>query len=307
MNSGRYLSIENRGQIFFRISLLLTVLFALINPVMADEDPEETGDPQNPVEFIGPVSDYGLDIDGDGLYDYLVVTFNARSSTPSTYFFTGDLNVDLGFHEYDGSTAHEFRMLSLAKNSTYLDGKNSTVILNFEGGRIRENELNGPYEVEVSLSNGSWGFGRGTEYTTGAYEYMKFEQPEFLLSGPVPSKARAFELAEQNAAEAGINLGELKNIDISSERNGEIWVFNFEQNGTQECFAIEGSTVEDVRHWTLNETVSKKTPAVTPFLNMGCTFTLFAAACLFTRRFSARPISQRADTCQMKSPEKKNN
>jgi hypothetical protein len=284
MNSERYLSIEKKGLIFFRISLLLIVFFASINPAIADEDPEETGNPQNPVQFVGPVSDYGLDMDGDGLYDYLAVKFNVQSNMPSTYFFTGDLSVDLGFHESKGSIAHEFRMLNLAKNSTYLDGKTSTVILNFEGGRIRENELNGPYEVEISLSNGSWGFGRGIEYTTEAYEYVKFEQPEFLLSGPVRPKARALELAEQNAAEAGINPGELKDIDISSGRDGEIWIFHFEQNGTQECFAIEGNTVEDIRHWTLNETVSKRIPA-TPFLYVGCTVTLFAAACLFKRSF----------------------
>ncbi|WP_158024096.1 hypothetical protein [Methanosarcina horonobensis] len=297
--------IEKKGLIFFQINLLLIVLFASINPAMADEDPEETENPQNPVQFVGPISDYGLDMDGDGLYDYLVVKFNAQSNMPSTYFFTGDLRVDLGFHESKDSIAHEFRMLNFAKNSTYLNGKTSTVILNFEGGKIRENELNGPYEVKISLSNGSWGFGRGIEYTTGAYEYVKFEQPELLISGPVRSKARALELAEQNAAEAGINLGGLKDIDISSGRNGEIWIFHFEQNGTQECFAIEGNTVEDIRHWTLNETVSKRSPA-TPSLHMGCTVTLFAAACLFTRKSSAQITSQKASACQIKRPDEKN-
>jgi len=304
MNLGRYRSIENKKLIFFHISLLLIVFFTSVNTAVADEDSDEAENPQNPVQFVGPVSDYGLDMDGDGFYDYLVVKFNAQSNVPSNYYFTGDLSVDLGFHESKGSTAHEFRMLNLAKNSTYLDEKTSTVTLNFEGGRIRKNELNGPYEVKISLSNESWGFGRGVEHTTGAYEYVKFEQPEFLLSGPVRSKARAIELAEQNASEAGIDPGELKEIDISSERNGEIWVFTFEQNGTQECFAVEGNTVEDIRHWTLNEPVSKRTLS-TPFLNIGCTVTLFAVACLFAMKPSAKTTSKRTCTCKMKSPEEK--
>ncbi|WP_269851526.1 hypothetical protein [Methanosarcina horonobensis] len=89
MSPGRYPLIEKKGLIFFQINLLLIVLFASINPAMADEDPEETENPQNPVQFVGPISDYGLDMDGDGLYDYLVVKFNAQSNMPSTYFFHG--------------------------------------------------------------------------------------------------------------------------------------------------------------------------------------------------------------------------
>lgn len=299
MGSKRYILIEKKRLISFQLTLSLILLFTLMSPAMADEDPEETADPQNPVQFVGPVSDYGLDLDGDGLYDYLVVKFNAQSDAPSTYFFTGDLSVDLGYHESKGSTAHEFRAINLAKNSTYLDGNTSTVLLNFEGGRIHENELNGPYQVEISLSNGSWGFGRGLKYTTEAYEFVKFEQPELLLSGPVRSKTQALELARQNAAEAGLNPGELKDIDISSERNGEIWIFDFEQNGIHECFAIEGNTVGDVRHWTLNETATKKTSAI-PFLPVSSTVTLLAVACLFARRSPAKTTGQKAS-----APDKK--
>jgi len=306
MDSRKYLLIMKKSLIFFQLILSLIVPFALMSPAMADEDPEETADPQSPVQFIGQVFDYGLDLDGDGLYDYLVVKFNARSSIPSTYFFTGDLSIDLGYHESKGSTAHEFRTLNLAKNYTYLDGNTSKVILNFEGGRIHENELNGPYEVEISLSNESWGFGRGMEYTTEEYEFVKFEQPEILLSGPVRSKTQALELARQSAAEAGLNPGELKDIDISSERKGEVWIFDFEENGTHECFAVEGNTVGDVRHWTLNETATKKTSAI-PFLHMNFTVALLVVACLFARKSPVQITGQKAAACQIKRPDKKTN
>ncbi|AKB55236.1 MULTISPECIES: hypothetical protein [Methanosarcina] len=299
MGSKIYILIEKKKRILFQLTLSLILLFALMSPAIADKDPEETAGPQNPVQVVGPVSDYGLDLDGDGLYDYLVVKFNAQSDAPSTYFFTGDLSVDLGYHESKGSTVHEFRAINLAKNSTYLDGNTSKVLLNFEGGRIRENELNGPYQVEISLSNGSWGFGRGLKYTTEAYEFVKFEQPELLLSGPVRSKTQALELARQSAAEAGLNPGELKDIEISFKRNEDIWIFDFEQNGTHECFAIEGNTVGDVRHWTLNETATKKTSAI-HFLPVSFTVTLLAVACLFSRRFSAKTTGQKAS-----APDKK--
>ncbi|MDI9396077.1 MAG: hypothetical protein QM426_12020 [Euryarchaeota archaeon] len=306
MNSRRYLSIENKKRIFFHIGLLLVVLFASVNTAVADLDPDKVKNPQVPVQILGPVSDYGLDMDGDGLYDYLVVKFNAQSNVSSNYYFTGDLSVDLGFNESNGSRTHEFRMLNHATNSTYLDEKTSTVTLNFEGGRIRKNELNGPYKVQISLSNESWSFGRGVEHSTGAYEYVKFEQPEFLLSGPVRSKDRAIELAEKNAFEAGIDPGELKAIEISSEINGEIWVFTYEQNGTRECFAVEGNTVEDIRHWTLDNPASKSTPS-TPFLNIGSTIALFALACLFAVKPSAKTTSKRACTCKIKIQRRKDN
>ncbi|WP_243683923.1 hypothetical protein [Methanosarcina barkeri] len=89
MGSKIYILIEKKKRILFQLTLSLILLFALMSPAIADKDPEETAGPQNPVQVVGPVSDYGLDLDGDGLYDYLVVKFNAQSDAPSTYFFHG--------------------------------------------------------------------------------------------------------------------------------------------------------------------------------------------------------------------------
>ena len=52
MDLKRYLLIEKKRLIFFQLTLSLIVLFALMSPAMADEDPEGTADPQTEHRFI---------------------------------------------------------------------------------------------------------------------------------------------------------------------------------------------------------------------------------------------------------------
>ncbi|NOR48456.1 MAG: hypothetical protein GQ533_10515, partial [Methanosarcinaceae archaeon] len=106
----------------------------------------------SPVEFILPISDHGLDMDGNGLYDYLILELNARTTAPGWYRFTGDLYVPLGTYEENGKTAVSFQTIEFASTVVYLNESVQVVAINFEGGRIRDNQINGPYEVSILMN-----------------------------------------------------------------------------------------------------------------------------------------------------------
>jgi hypothetical protein len=162
--------------------------------------------PPNPVEFILPATDRGLDMGRDGIFDYLIVEIDARTSEPGRYYLHGELYVPLGTHEENGIIETGFHIIEMAPAAVYLNESVQTVAINFEGGRILNNEMNGPYEVKVSVNNETWGFGHAFDHTTDEYDYTQFEQPNLLLSGPVRSKPVAIGLAREKAQELGIEV-----------------------------------------------------------------------------------------------------
>ncbi|NOR49275.1 MAG: hypothetical protein GQ533_14735 [Methanosarcinaceae archaeon] len=194
----------------------------------------------NPVEFLMPTSDHGLDIDGDGLYDYLVVELNARTSEPGRYHLTG------------GMTVMQYQMIGLAHATVYLNETVKKIAVNFEGGSIHSNQIKGPYEVSISVSNETWGFGKAVDYTTGEYDFTQFEMPDVLLSGPVRARNDAIELARIKASEIGVEIGDVEEIEIFSDRGQEIWHFSFEGENFTERFVVHGNTTDDVEHWTMD-------------------------------------------------------
>ncbi|MEA1945254.1 MAG: hypothetical protein U9N07_07990 [Euryarchaeota archaeon] len=218
--------------------------------------------PLNPVEFIPPATDRGFDMDGDSLYDYLLVELNARTSEPGRYYLHGELYVPLGTHEENGKIGTGFRIIEMAPAAVYLNESIRTVAINFEGGRIRNNKINGPYEVSISVNNETWGFGHAFDHTTDAYDYTQFEQPDLLLSGPVRSKPVAIELAQEKALELGIDVREVNHTEILIERSHEIWALDFRGEEFDERFVIHDE--DDIEHWTMNETM-KSTKAI-PFI-----------------------------------------
>jgi hypothetical protein len=223
--------------------------------------------PPNPVEFILPATDRGLDMDGDGLFDYLIVELAARTSEPGRYYLHGQLYVPLGMleeNEETGMTGIGFQIIELATAAVYLNESTQSVAFNFKGGSIRNNEINGPYEVKVNINNETWGFGHVFDHTTGDYEFAQFEQPDLLLSGPVRSKGDAIELAREKAQELGIAVRAVNHTEIRIERAREIWSLDFRGEEFDERFVIHGE--DDVEHQTLNGTMKgipmKAVPAI---------------------------------------------
>jgi len=214
--------------------------------------------PPNPVEFILPAIDRGLDMDGDGLFDYLIVEIDARTDEPGRYYLHGELYVPLGMleeNEETGMTGIGFHIIELAPAAVYLNESVQTVAINFEGGRIRNSEINGPYEVKVNVNNETWGFGHAFDHTTDAYDHTQFEQPAALLSGPVRSKPVAIGLAREKAQELGITVGEVNSAEIRIERAYEMWALDFEGEEFDERFVIHGTDMNEIEHRTLNGTM----------------------------------------------------
>ena len=221
-----------------------------------DSDEEAMQSPPNPVEFILPATDRGLDMDGDGIFEYLIVEIGARTDEPGRYYLHGELYVPLRMLEENketGMTGIGFHIIELAPAAVYLNESIQSVTINFEGGSIRNNEINGPYEVKVNINNETWGFGHAFDHTTDEYDYTQFEQPNLLLSGQVRSKPVAIGLARETAQKLGIEVREVNHTEILIERSHEIWALDFVGEDFDERFVIHGE--DDVEHRTMNGTM----------------------------------------------------
>ena len=249
-----------------------------------DSEDELLQNPPNPVKFFPPTSDRGLDMDGDGLYDYLIVELSARTSEPGSYYFTGELSVPLGTHEEDnGMIGIGSRIIELASAAVYLNETVKTITINFEGGCIRDNWMNGPYEVSISVSNETWGFGHAFDHTTEMYDYTEFEQPDVLLSGPVRSKTDAVELAREKAAEIGVVVGEVNHTEILIEQSCEVWAFDFKGDTFDERFVIYGNTTDKIVHRTMNATTRGIPINGVPFIGAAGVLAVLLGAVLLAR------------------------
>ena len=108
--------------------------------------------PWMPIEFTGDVQDFGTDMDGDGMFDYLTVQAGVTVRNPGTYDFSGTLYA--GGSEPSNevlvrSTPDQSNVVTTAwtripfNDWTYTQGP-QTVTLNFAGAEILAARLNGP-------------------------------------------------------------------------------------------------------------------------------------------------------------------
>lgn len=118
-----------------------------------------------PVEFTGNYSDYGVDTDSDGLYNYLTVGYEVN------VFQAGEYNL-----QFNGGYApsYEFDKRSVI----YLEEGVQTISLNLPGQMFSLVQVNGPYsfglELEYELENEPDFFIYHTHLTKD-YSYEKFD------------------------------------------------------------------------------------------------------------------------------------
>jgi hypothetical protein len=121
-------------------------------------------------------SDQGLDLDGDGDFDYLRVQFQLNVHQAGGYRLLADLDDNNG--EFITSVERTFDLTA---------GSTLTVTLDFPGSAIYQHGVNGPYQVvRVTLLNAD---GDIVDYqhlghTTQAYSYTQFGQPSIVATGP---------------------------------------------------------------------------------------------------------------------------
>jgi hypothetical protein len=112
--------------------------------------------------FTGNSSDSGIDTDSDGFYDELRVTAEVNVVESGDYQIYGYLYGDANFIDEASVLGH-------------LDVGIQSVQLTFEGKTIYASNLDGPYEVALSIP-------RGQEIYTGAYSHTDFIKPGAYLN-----------------------------------------------------------------------------------------------------------------------------
>jgi len=116
------------------------------------------------VAFTGSFSDTGVDINSDGLYDFLRVNVGLDVAKAGTYTIIGELY---------GSDP-----IAVARTTVSLSTGGQTVELDFDGQSIFQHRQNGPYHLKAlrveDLSGNRIDF-RYDAYTTGAYTYSQFQ------------------------------------------------------------------------------------------------------------------------------------
>jgi hypothetical protein len=123
-----------------------------------------------PAEFEPPPSDYGLDTDSDGLYEFLVIDVVVNATHAGTYRIYGLVQ------DVNGSS------MPTIENDTYLEPGLRVVELRLEASSIRMGELDGPFRVELLLYNvvNIW---LDTDiFYTSAYRWEEFQMPSSFSS-----------------------------------------------------------------------------------------------------------------------------
>jgi len=116
--------------------------------------------------FNDMYSDYGLDTNGDGMYDYLMIEVGVNVTS------AGIGNVEGWLCDSNGTE------IVKAENSSYLSTGNYSLILKFDGFDIYKHGVNGPYDLrDLNLYNESGALidSRDYAYSTSAYNYTDFQ------------------------------------------------------------------------------------------------------------------------------------
>ena len=132
-------------------------------------------------KLTGRVSDYGSDVNGDGLYDYLTVEVGVRVREPENYSLMGSL--------YDSKG----KEVVWSMVSASLSSGDHIMHMDFDGKSIERQKVSGPYQLEnLSLFVGNTDQNTSMEdawtepYITNYYNYSQFVDPvwpEKVISG----------------------------------------------------------------------------------------------------------------------------
>jgi len=107
------------------------------------------------------LTDYGRDIDLNGLYDYLTVELSLNVTRTGNYSISGALFTNESY-------------VASVFNYTFLNSGPQTMYLDFDGIAIRRSRTNGPYTLHLTLSDLI--YSKTSTCNTSMYSYIEFEQ-----------------------------------------------------------------------------------------------------------------------------------
>jgi len=128
--------------------------------------------------LAGSYTDYGLDTDGDGLYNYLAIDVNLDVTEAGIYQFDGMI---VGTVPYTFPWASDRRILSTGVQ---------TVTLRFDGKAIRDSQVEGRFSLaHIGVFEGSSGLlldsGNSVYTTTHVYTYTQFQHDPIAVTGAI--------------------------------------------------------------------------------------------------------------------------
>jgi pimeloyl-ACP methyl ester carboxylesterase len=129
---------------------------------------------QSSSTFSGVISDRGVDADGDGRFDQLLVDVEVEVDVAAAYRVFGTLS------DGAGTAIEQLRV------DQHLQPGPQTVSLAFDGAPLFALGHDGPYLLEdLVLEDVATltGLARGPAYTTAAYAHTDFQRPPLLLTG----------------------------------------------------------------------------------------------------------------------------
>lgn len=141
--------------------------------------------------LTGPISDRGVDSNGNGLYDSLSVTMEVFVPESAYYSYNARL-ADSGGNE-----------IVWASGNQYLNSGIQNILLSFNGQYIYGSGQDGPYEVkDLSIYSSSQSYSLRDVYATGRYSWDAFEACG-IVGGRVTADGRPVENA--NVYISGVN------------------------------------------------------------------------------------------------------
>lgn len=111
---------------------------------------------------ITNISDHGEDINGDSLFDYLIIQLESNIVRDGNFGIEGSLYVNDTF-------------IDSATNYTYLNQGLHEINLSFDGLKIRKKKLDGPYVLDLIISDKN--YREDIEYNTSFYSFTRFDLP----------------------------------------------------------------------------------------------------------------------------------
>lgn len=120
------------------------------------------------VQLAGAISNQGVDVHGDGLFDELVVHVPLKVLRPTVVAMSGSLSVS--------------SIPSLPAPARRLQPGVTTWDVAFDASLIRRSRTNGSYRVDLVLT-GPRGWSTGMTYQTRSYSYVQFARPPADFKG----------------------------------------------------------------------------------------------------------------------------
>jgi len=179
-----------------------------------------------PAYFTGNYSDFGIDLNNNSLYDYLVINVSIYANTKGTYQISGEI--------YEDCNSWDCKLIDKAKNEINLTEGMNLVQLKFDGKEFYKSKYNGKFVLKYlnlyKKEEGVWNYkdSKYEAYTTLSYNYTQFEKPPAYFTG--------------NYSDFG--------IDLNNNSLYDYLVINVSiYANTKGTYQISGEIYEDCNSW----------------------------------------------------------